>query len=103
MCYCASTYHAKYNENVTGAKECVIAAEFFETRSDLHGGKNETEEYEYDEYPGEVSLEEDDVAIVSISVRGLLANMSNPASAPNEQGLTYRYPLTKCVCAYRIR
>jgi hypothetical protein len=70
------TYHAKHNEKVTSAEECIVVFEFFKTRSDLHSGKDKAEEDEYNENPGEVSLEEDYVAVVSISVQGILANVS---------------------------
>jgi hypothetical protein len=70
------TYHAKHNEKVTSAEECIVVFEFFKTRTDLHGGKDKAEKHEHNEDPGEVSLEEDYVAVVSISVQGMLANVS---------------------------
>ena len=71
----AIAYHTKHNEDVTGTKECIVVLEFFQTRANLHGGKNKTEEDEYNKDPREVSLEEDYVAVVSISFQNMLADI----------------------------
>jgi hypothetical protein len=62
------TYHTEHNKNVTRAQEGVIFFQFIKARADLHSAQHKAEENENNEYPAEISLEEDDVTVVSVPI-----------------------------------